>query len=186
MLRSSDQGATWKYVSTIAADPVEQEGAGEPVLVRLTRGRLRGRLICLLRTGRENPVYQCEADDEGQTGTRMYPLSWQFSRFGRRREIAGTDPDIIEMQDGTLAMSFGHKPDYEDHGNFVAFSVDQGRSWTEVTRLSSSVTMAYTGIREVAAGELYVVYSVSDSIQSSGYRESVFRTVGRSLYIKRV
>ena len=140
LLRSSDRGATWSYVSTIAADPIGQEGAAEPALVRLMHGPLKGRLICVLRSGRENPIYQCESDDEGRTWTRTRPLSWQYSRFGRYREIVGTDPDIIEMSDGTLAMSYGHKPDYEDHGNFLVFSVDQGRSWTQETRLSSSVT----------------------------------------------
>jgi hypothetical protein len=185
LVRSTDRGATWTYVSTISADPVGQEGAAEPAIVRLTRGPLKGRLICVLRTGRENPIYQCESDDEGRTWTRAYPLSWQYSRYGRRREIAGTDPDIIEMSDGTLAMSYGHKPDYEDHGNFVAFSMDQGRSWIQETRLSSSVTAAYTGIREVAPGELYVVYSVSGAIDSAAYRDTVFTTVGRTVAVKR-
>lgn len=177
LVRSTDRGATWTYVSTIAADPVEQEGPAEPAIVRLTRGPLKGRLICVLRTGRENPIYQCESDDEGRTWTRAYPLSWQYSRYGRRREIAGTDPDIVEMSDGTLAMSYGHKPDYEDHGNFVAFSMDQGRSWIQETRLSSSVTMAYTGVREVTPGELYVVYTVSG--------EGGYNTVGRTITVKR-
>lgn len=184
LLRSSDGGVTWRMVSTIAADPVEQEGAAEPAIVQLTRGPLKGRIICVLRTGRENPIYQCESDDEGRTWTRAYPLSWQYSRYGRRREIVGTDPDIIEMADGTLAMSYGHKPDYEDHGNFLAFSVDQGRSWIQETRLSSSVTMAYTGLREVAPGELYVVYTVSDLYDSAGYRDTVFTTVGRAVTVK--
>ena len=100
------------------------------MLVRLTRGSHKGRLICLFRTGRENPIYQCDSDDEGRTWTRAYPLSWQYSRYGRRRDIVGTDPDVIEMQDGTLVMSFGHKPDFRDDGNFLAFSTDQGQSWT--------------------------------------------------------
>ncbi len=184
LLRSSDSGVTWRMVSTISADPVEQEGAAEPAIVRLTRGPLKGRIICVLRSGRENPIYQCESDDEGRTWTRAYPLSWQYSRYGRRRDIVGTDPDIIEMADGTLAMSYGHKPDYEDHGNFLAFSVDQGRSWIQETRLSSSVTMAYTGLREVAPGELYVVYTNSDLYDSSGYRDAVFTTVGRAVTVK--
>ena len=48
---------------------------------------------------------------------------------GGRRPIVGTDPDLIEMQDGTLVMSFGHKPDYREHGNYLAFSTDHGASW---------------------------------------------------------
>jgi hypothetical protein len=185
VLRSADGGQNWRYIATIAADPVEQEGFAEPALVQLTRGPLRGRLVCVLRTGRENPLYQCESDDEGRTWTRPYPLFWQYSRYGRRRELAGTDPDIVEMSDGTLAMSYGHKPDYEDHGNFVAFSVDQGRSWTQQTRLSSSVTMAYTGVREVAPGELFVVYTTSDSQDSTAYQQAIFTTVGRSITVRR-
>ena len=186
LLRSGDRGATWTYVSTIAADPVEQEGPAEPAIVQLTQGALKGRLICVLRTGRENPIYQCESADEGRTWSRAVPLSWQYSKFGRRRDLTGTDPDIIEMSDGTLVMSYGHKPDYEDHGNFLAFSTDQGRSWTQQTRLSSSVTMAYTGVREVAPGELFVVYTVSELQDSTGYRDAVFTTVGRSVKVQRL
>jgi hypothetical protein len=177
LLRSSNR-SNWNYVGTIASDPYGQEGSGEPVLVRLTRGPRKGRLICLFRTGRENPIYQCESDDEGRTWTRAYPLSWQYSKFGRRRDIVGTDPDVIEMQDGTLVMSFGHKPDFQEDGNFLAFSIDQGQSWTQVTRLSSSPTVAYTGVREVAPGELFVAYSV----KSQG--DPGYDTVARSISVK--
>lgn len=185
LLRSKDQGKSWSYVSTISADPVEQEGAAEPVLVQVTKGPHKGRLICLLRTGRENPMYQCESDDEGATWTKIYPIRWQYSKYGRLRDLVGVDPDVTEMSDGTLAMSFGHKPDFEDHGNFVCFSTDHGKTWGEVVRISSSVTQAYTGVREVAPGELFVVYTISDRVQSPGYRDAVFTTVGRSIFVKR-
>ena len=105
-----------------------------------------------MRTGRETPVYQCESDDEGKTWTKAYPLQWMYSRFGRSRPIVGTDPDLIEMQDGTLVMAFGHKPDYQEHGNYLAFSIDHGHSWTQVVPISSTVTRAYCGVREVSAG----------------------------------
>src|SRR6266567_8983478 len=64
-LHSRDGGRSWSYVSTIAAGPVEQEGFDEPVLVRLRGGPHAGCLVCLMRTGRENPIYQCDRDDEG-------------------------------------------------------------------------------------------------------------------------
>ena len=44
LMRSRDGGKSWSYVSTIAAGPVEQEGYPEPVIVRLTQGRHKGRL----------------------------------------------------------------------------------------------------------------------------------------------
>lgn len=185
LIRSRDQGKTWTYVSTIAADPVEQEGPGEPVLVLLTKGRHKGRLICLLRTGRENPMYGCHSDDEGATWNRIQPLRFRYSRFGRARDIVGVDPDIIEMNDGTLAMSYGHKPDYHDHGNFVAFSTDQGENWSDIVRISSSVTQAYTGVREVKPGELFVVYTTSSLVQAHDYRNALFTTMGRSVLVER-
>jgi hypothetical protein len=185
LLRSSDTGKTWSFVSTIAAGPVEQEGFGEPVLVQITKGPNAGRIICQMRTGRESPVYQCESDDEGKTWTRAYPLQYMYSRFGRSRPIVGTDPDLIEMQDGTLVMSFGHKPDYKEHGNYLAFSVDHGRSWTQVTQISTSLTVAYTGVREVAPGELFVVYSTSPN-HPDDVRGAKYNMMGRSVSVKRV
>jgi N-acetylneuraminic acid mutarotase len=142
-------------------------------------------LICLLRTGRENAIYQCESDDEGATWTKAHPVRWHYSRFGRVRDLVGVDPDVIEMSGGVLAMTFGHKPDYEDHGNFICFSTDHGETWGEVVRLSSSVTQAYTGVREVAPGELFAVYTTSDRVQSPGYRDATFTTVGRSIFVRR-
>lgn len=183
LLRSADGGDHWDYVSTIASDPVEQEGFGEPVMARLRHGPRAGRLICHMRTGRENPVYQCESDDEGRTWTRAYPLVWTYSRFGRSRPIVGADPDLIEMGDGTLAMSFGHKPDYQEHGNYLAFSMDHGQSWSAVTPLSHTMTVAYTGVREVAPGELFVVYTTTDS--PGNYYSTKFNTMGRSVFVRR-
>jgi hypothetical protein len=156
LVRSSDEGMTWTYYSTIAVPPIEQEGFGEPVIVQLKHGDGR-QAHCQMRTGRENPIYQTESDDEGKTWTAPRPLQWTYSRFGRQRNLIGVDPDLIEMRDGTLVMSYGHKPDYQDHGNFLAFSLDQGETWTSETRLNSSITMAYTGVREVSPGVLFVV-----------------------------
>lgn len=186
LLRSSDQGETWKYISVVASGPVEQEGFGEPVMVQLKHGPRAGRLICQLRTGRETPIYQCESDDEGKTWSRPYPLEWRYSRFGRTRPIVGTDPDLIEMQDGTLVMSFGHKPDYREHGNYLAFSTDHGASWGHVTQLSMTPTKAYTGVREVSPGELFIVYTIYPDATSAGpYQDEKFDTVGRSVKVRR-
>ena len=185
LVRSSDEGMTWTYYSTIAVPPMEQEGFGEPVIVQLKHGRRAGRLICQMRTGRECPIYQAESDDEGKTWTKPRPLRWTYSRFGRQRDLIGVDPDLIEMRDGTLVMSYGHKPDYQDHGNFLAFSLNQGETWTSETRLNSSITMAYTGVREVSPGVLFVVYTNSNATQTSKYREAIFDTVARTVVVRR-
>lgn len=185
VMRSSDRGKRWSYISTIASGPVEQEGYCEPVLLRLSQVKHRGRLICLMRTGRENPIYQCESDDEGATWNQPRALRWAYSKYGRSREIAGTDPDLIEMSDGTLAFSFGHKPDYRDDGNFLAFSLDQGQSWTQVTRVSSARTCAYTTVREIRPGVLFIVYSLSKKGSDDARYEDDFKTVGQTITVSR-
>ena len=90
------------------------------------------------------------------------------------------------MSDGTLAISYGHKPDYQDHGNFIAFSTDQGDNWTDIVRISSTVTQAYTGLRETRPGELFVVYTTSPLVQSHDYRSALFTTMGRSVLVERI
>jgi hypothetical protein len=90
------------------------------------------------------------------------------------------------MQDGTMVMAFGHKPDYQEHGNYLAFSVDRGQSWMQVVPLSSTVTRAYCGVREVSAGELFVVYSTSDAKTAQDYSKATFNTMGRSVRVTRL
>ncbi|MEO7597551.1 MAG: sialidase family protein [Opitutus sp.] len=185
LLRSSDEGKTWRYVSTIAGPPQGQEGPGEPVLLQLKHGPHAGRLICQMRIGREHAMVQAESDDEGQTWTNSHALTWTYSRFGRSRELIGVDPDLTEMSDGTLVVSYGHKVDYMDNGNFLAFSLDHGATWTQETRLNSSITVAYTGVREVSPGVLFVVYTRTDETRPSAYHGAHFDTVGRSVTVTR-
>ena len=74
LLRSTDLGEHWSYVYTIAAGPMGQEGFNEPVIVRLGQGQHEGRLICLMRTGRENSIYQCHSDNDGSTWSQALHL----------------------------------------------------------------------------------------------------------------
>ncbi len=177
LLRSRDLGKSWSYVSTIAAGPMGQEGYNEPVIVRLSQGRNEGRLICLMRTGRQNPIYQAESDDEGTSWNQAQPMRWMYSEYGEWKDIVGVDPDLIEMSNGILVCSFGHKPDFKDNGIFVVFSLDQGHSWTQVTRLAMDITGAYTTVREISPGKLFVVYDKRDGTYRSPSRRILGRTI---------
>lgn len=131
LVRSADRGQHWKLVSTVAVDPtVGTEGFGEPVLCRLSRGPHPGRLICLMRTGRN--MYQATSDDEGVTWTPPKELIiagldinrtdlWidQIRKFkdfhgklldeNNLDEVRGAvvDPDLIELRGGLLVAAFG-------------------------------------------------------------------------------
>ena len=173
LLRSGDRGETWRYVSTIASDPsVGEEGFDEPVMVRLSRGPHAGRLLCIMRTGsRSSPLYQNHSDDDGEAWSPPRPLP-----------LRGVDPDLVEMADGTLACSFGHRiltePPVPEHGNYVAFSTDQGETWGSATHLpiehhaGVDRSTCYTSLREVEPGKLLVAFDI-------GWWRSPVRYVGR-------
>jgi len=130
LLRSTNRGRHWTMVSTIAADrAVGTEGFNEGVLVRLSTGPRAGRLICQMRTGREQR--ESISDDEGRTWSAAYPRvyadldvyrteNWvkMFrgvkDKHGRLIadnpvELIGAvvDPDLIELRSGVLVASFG-------------------------------------------------------------------------------
>ena len=169
LLRSKDRGRNWALVSTIAADStVGEEGFGEPVLLRISSpGQHQGRFIVHMRTGRLTPTYQTESDDDGKTWTKPHPLPWH-----------GVDPDLIEMRNGIVVAGFGWRTkeslDWRpkakataateehtigrEHGNYLAFSLDQGTTWTQITQVNHELTTSYVTVREVAPGKLLLVY----------------------------
>jgi hypothetical protein len=88
-------------------------------------------------------------------------------------ELKGSvvDPDLIEMRNGLLVAAFGIRvpqqlcwPNYQHpwNGNYLAFSQDQGATWSNVVRLTSGVpTTHYMAIEETPAnGELFVTYDI--------------------------
>jgi hypothetical protein len=131
LVRSSDRGRHWKYISTVAVDPsVGTEGFGEAVLCRISQGPKAGRFLCFMRTGRE--LYQATSDDDGKTWTPPKPI--EFAGIDvRRTELwvdwlrdfkdfkgkpldesnpdqlqgAVVDPDLLELRSGLLVAAFG-------------------------------------------------------------------------------
>ncbi len=208
LLRSHDRGQTWAYQSTIAVDgAVGTEGFGEPVLVRVSRGTHAGRLICLMRTGRD--LYRARSDDGGGSWSRPEPerfpgidiydtAKWEglFSGAGAPGAVptdqmfgSVVDPDLVEMRDGTLVCTVGvriparrftsnwHAP---MNGNYLAFSLDGGDTWSHVVQFRSGApTTQYMSVREVEPGVLYVAYD--DSVWGMPGRAMGFRLeVGRA------
>lgn len=199
VVRSRDHGQTWSYLATVAVDgAVGTEGFGEPVLVRISRGEHAGRLLCLMRTGRD--LYGSHSDDDGKTWSRALPLHfpgidiYDTAKWERlfvnpdapdyvpSDRLLGSvvDPDLIEMHDGTLVCTVGVRTPEKDYkvnwrspvnGDYLAFSFDGGDTWTNVVQfLRGMPTTQYMGVREIRPGVLYVVYD-----------DSVFAPVGRTM-----
>jgi len=131
LLRSADRGRNWRLVSTVAVNPaVGTEGFGEPVLARLSRGPLAGRLICQMRTGRE--LHEATSDEGGATWSsarvrtfagldinrtdlwvdnfrNLKGRSGRFLDESNLDELPGAvvDPDLLELRSGLLVATFG-------------------------------------------------------------------------------
>ena len=130
LARSTDKGRHWKLVGTVAADPsVGTEGFGEPVLCRVSKGPRAGRLICLMRTGRE--LRESISDDEGVTWsphaprvfadldvykTELWADMLRDAKDSKGKPLsenpdelrgAVVDPDLIELRSGLLVAAFG-------------------------------------------------------------------------------
>lgn len=130
LLRSVNGGKHWDFVSTVAVDPeVGTEGYDEPAIVRISHGAHAGRLLCLMRTGRE--LRETWSDDEGRTwspgrprifaGLDVYATKNWAEMFHDTKDRKGrpiidnpdeligavVDPDVVELSNGVLAASFG-------------------------------------------------------------------------------
>jgi hypothetical protein len=131
LARSTDKGQSWKLVSSAAIDPtIGTEGLGEPVVCRVNKGPNAGRLICLMRTGRN--LYETVSDDEGASWSPPRPRIFagldvdrtelwvdMFRNFkdfhgklldeNNLDELRGAvvDPDLIELRSGMLVAAFG-------------------------------------------------------------------------------
>ena len=131
LVRSSDKGRHWKFISTVAADSaIGTEGFDEAVLTRITKGNTAGRLICQMRTGRE--LREATSDDEGATwttaaprvyaGLDIYRTELWVDMFRGMKAFNGkivdeqnpddlrgavVDPDLIELRSGILVAAFG-------------------------------------------------------------------------------
>lgn len=169
---------------------VGTEGYDEPVLARISHGPDAGRLICQMRTGRELREAMSDDKGRTWTGARPRVFAdinvyrtdlWaeMFRGFKRNNQLisenpneyigAVVDPDLIELRSGVLVAAFGVRippracwtiPKHPWNGNYLAFSLDHGQSWSHVVRLTSGVfTTHYMAVEETPRdNHLFVVY----------------------------
>lgn len=165
LMRSEDRGRHWEYHATVAYDPaIGTEGYCEPVLRLLPDGTL----ICVLRTGGDNRPYHLDnplmvawSEDGGLTWTE--PVRTGFE---------GVAPDLVVMEDGTLACTTGRP------GAWLLLSADNGHTWSDAFSVNAERYSGYTGVCEVEPGVLLIGYGAMDWLNpATGERENSLRTV---------
>jgi hypothetical protein len=166
------------------------EGFDEPVLVRLSKGPHQGRLICQMRTGRELREATSDDEGRTWSPHQprifadldVYRTDlWAdlFRGFKRNNQLisenpneyigAVVDPDLLELRSGILVAAFGVRippracwttPKHPWNGNYLAFSLDGGDTWSHVVRLTTGVfTTHYMAIEEAPRdNHLFVAY----------------------------
>ena len=102
---------------------------------------------------------------------------------------AVVDPDMVELRSGILVAAFGvrvpqkqcwNHPEHPWNGNYLAFSLDHGETWSNVVRITSGVlTTQYMAITETPTdNELYVSYDLGG--WGRGMRRDI---IGRTLKV---
>ena len=130
LVRSTDDGRTWTYFSTIGP-------GGEPAVCRLSATEQ----TAVIRGDRDSQMKQMFSSDSGKTWSKPVRL-----------EVGKVLPDLCLMSNGVLACSYGRP------ASCLMFSVDGGRTWPSHHVISDKVGFNYTSIREIAPGELLYIH----------------------------
>jgi hypothetical protein len=169
---------------------VGTEGFGEPVLACINHGKHKGRLICQIRTGRDlyeaisddGGLTWSKAKPRVFADLDVYKTeNWVEMFKGIKRkgipieenpnEIIGAvvDPELLELRSGILVAAFGVRiparacwtnPKHPWNGNYLAFSLDQGETWSHVVRLTTGIfTTHYMAVEETPEdNNIFIAY----------------------------
>ncbi len=155
LLQSSNRGASWSLVSTVAYDPsIGQESFCEPALLRLPDGEL----IVIMRTGyTHDPMYLCRSRDEGRIWTK--PAS---------TGLRGVDPRLLLLSNGLIACAYGVK-EYESNRRErrIMFSRDAGKSWFQNTLVFAGYGGSYSHAIQLEPNKILYVYD-ADAFKEPG------------------
>jgi hypothetical protein len=183
VIRSTDRGKTWDYLSTVAYDGIGERhtvhpgrppllrsiGFCEPSLVALPDGKL----YCFIRSGCS---YLASTSGDINCPTcnalpfsflEQTPVYMSVSEDGGKSwsnadPVApiGVFPDAVYMTNGIMAVNYGRP------GNWIMFSGDNGASWGPVVQFYHDLyppdCSNYFTIAEIDEGILLAVYARTD------------------------
>jgi hypothetical protein len=166
VVRSTDRGRTWDYLATVAYDPsVGLESFCEPDLLSLPDGGI----LCFMRTGgsggKFTPLYLSRSKDDGKAWSKPEPIADR-----------GVWPNACRMKNGVLVCTYGRP------GNWLAFSLDVGRTWRGHFCFYDGPTTSYNSVREIEPDTLLVVCDSQRRDESGNQARAM---VGTRMIVKR-
>ncbi len=157
--RSVDRGRTWRYIGTIAYNPVDQQtdfpgqyvGHAEASIALLPNGQLLSvmRTQYTQYTGEYRPLNASWSDDLGKTWTKPVPTS---------PHLMNIHPNLIVLDNGVVACVYGRP------GFHAVFSVDNGHTWQDRVSFSHLPEPRITGqvhANKIGPNSLMVIGGVS-------------------------
>lgn len=150
VFKSTDGGHVFEWLATVATTNNVlwgNEGPTENSVVALPNGEL----FMVIRTGSYG------SGDELKKAAYLLGarstdggVTWKHERM----RISGVWPQLRLMENGVLVLGYGRP------GNYMAFSVDNGRTWIRQTAMSSAMypTSGYLGLIQVGPNRLLAVY----------------------------
>ena len=156
LLRSTDRGATWQWLSTVKADHD---------LVEVTVAELPdGRLVMMARP--EGDIWW--SSDHGLTWTA--PLTFGMRMFA---------PSLYVLRDGTLVCLHGsYAPGYP--GLRVIFSTDGGQTWIAPTKdhgFLVDTSYGYGKAMELPDRSLFICYLATGGHATADARQNAIRCI---------
>ena len=153
LARSTDRGATWRIVSTIASTPAgwRIEGRSEPTMARAANGDL---VVVMRQSAPVNPkvcngsrqgaaLVISRSSDDGASWTPSRPL---VGAGLDAYNVSSADPQLTRMPQGQLILSYGRP------GNKILVSADgNGTSWSNLTLTRAGISSGYTSIVPLTA-----------------------------------
>ena len=150
LAKSTDRGATWRIISTVATLRAggAGEGSTEPTMARAANGNLLvvmrqnapvNPAICTGTTDRAHalPLVISRSQDDGLTWSTPVPLNAPGDAWA----VSSADPHLIMSPGGQLVLSYGRP-----YTKVVVSTDDNGDAWTNLATIDAGRSSGYSSL----------------------------------------
>jgi len=158
--KSTDNGASWQTLGTVASGPSNANDLDNPYVLQLPTGRV----LCAFRNHSKDPasgaytyfrITVAYSDDKGKTWEYLSTASEDPVPFGN------WEPFLRLAKDGSLQIYYSRENSAVDQDTIERFSTDGGKTWTLPKTISGTGITSrdgMTGVADVSGSNLMAVF----------------------------